>query len=238
LTIAGIPRPLVDFQAATLTDQAAVPKLIRRISTLCGQSAPPLYSAEVFCENIESMTKPHSTFSDMQSVGRAMSLQKVPLPEIISRSSIDVEPQQLVVQVLQNQTLSITGETRDAGIVTIPFLCSGVPDFLVIEVENAENIRKCFFDQMLKVVINSEPIEAFFAFQRHPLDSQYVSKQNGFVVYSLKDVATDREFILKLVLWRMSVEHLRIRFYFVEPEMIRPDGGTKNSIPGHSGSLR
>lgn len=95
--------------------------------------------------------------------------------------------------------------------IKIPFSCLQPVEFLVLEVANVEKIHATFCDQLVKVVVNEEPVLAVSEEQRNPNDAQYVSTQDGFFLYSLKGILTTPDINLQLVFWKIEVEHLLLK---------------------------
>jgi hypothetical protein len=210
-----VHRPLIDFQATKLADPSSVSKLIRKISAACGLATPPPYDADEFCKRAQRYLTSHSALPDRSAVVRALSLRKRPKAEALIASMLEIEPKHLLVRIVDNDMLSVSGNLKDSGVITLSFSLPDPVQHLVLEVSNTENIHACYFDEMVKVLAGNEPLLAFLESQRHPNDPQYILKQDGFFIYSLRGIQTVGQLILKLVFWRVAMEHVLFRFYFV-----------------------
>jgi hypothetical protein len=218
LTFGELHRPFNDFQATTLTDKNSVSLLIRKLSTMCGLPNPPAYDAVRFCDLVQKNLLSGSAFRDLVSVTNALSINRTLIAERLNLSNLEKEPNNLTVQALNGDTLCVSGKLYDVGLIVLPF--SSVPsvDFIVVQISNVEGVRSCFCNQMVKLVINGEPMPPMFQKQRHPRDSQYVRKENGFFVYSLQSIELHRDFLLKLIFFKCELERVLFRFYFCSSE--------------------
>ena len=213
LTIGQVHRPLTDYQAVVLSDPSSVGKLIRKLSSICLDDTPPTYDARSFSENVRKRAVPSSALPDIKSVVEKLDLEEPLTPENLTHSQIETEPH-LIARVVDRETLVIDGNVKDAGLVSIAFTNRNPAKYLIVEVANSENITKCFSDQLLKIVVGNDPILPLLKSQQHPRDSEYVVKQDGFFLYSLKGFSNFQELLVKIVFWRIEMSQLSLRLFF------------------------
>ncbi len=213
LSLSKIHRPLSDFQVAQLENSDSVARLIREISNMCGIVAPAGCNARQFREDLTRAMKANIALPSIGAVKRTLSLTKIPRAVSCLKCSRNVEPEHLTVLAGKNQMLHVKGTLKEAGIVTLSLPQNRAARFLIIEARRTETITSNEEGQTLKLVVNNEPILPFLASQRHWRDEQYIPNCNGFFVYCLDGVATQKTFRVKLVFWNVDIQGAMFRLY-------------------------
>jgi hypothetical protein len=214
VNMSKLPQPLSAFQAVSLEKPESIAALIRKISQECGLKVPPPYDAAEFCRGIAE-TCGGRAFESLDVALEKLRISESPEPMSLNRGVVTAEPSQMSFDILRGNTLQLTGKVGDTGTICLTFRPEKPVDFLIIEAQHTERFDSNFFDQLVKVLVNFDPIPAHFKEQRHLNDSQYVPRHNGFFVYDLREVGTEPEFDLKLIFWHCAMEKVQFRFYFI-----------------------
>jgi hypothetical protein len=216
LNMSKLPQPLSTFQAVSLEKPESVAALIRKISEICGLKTPPTYDAVEFCHGIADASGGRA-FENIHTALEKLVRTECPEAALLNRGAVTVEPAQMSWDILRGNTLQLTGKVSDTATACLTFRAEKPVDFLILEAQHTERFDSNFFDQLVKILVNYDPVPAHFKEQRHLNDSQYVLRHNGFFVYDLREVQTEPEFVLKLIFWRCAMEKVHFRFYFLSP---------------------
>ncbi|MGZ4973752.1 MAG: toll/interleukin-1 receptor domain-containing protein [Limisphaerales bacterium] len=225
LSMAEVHRPLTDFEATNLERPESVANLILELASLCGLRRRHQFATASFCRKIRGIVRPAAPLPTIKAVLQKISGKRPLMPVLLHRAAIKTEPPPFHVTLLHDCAMRLFGRLDDVGIIVTEVTHDKSSEFLVLEVRESHAIHSKTHDKMVKMVINHQVILPFLKSQRHWDDEQYVPRQNGFVIYRLKDLDLTGKIRIELVFWRMELNGLHVKLYFAP--------GKRNSAHKH-----
>jgi TIR domain len=224
LTPSRLGFPYASFQIYDLNDENSVSSLMRFIAGEMGMRVPKS-DLSSFCANIVSLSRVvDPVILDINDLKRIQELQD---HQWISDNPEPIEINQLEVwddlklrakTTVDKKVLEISGFSSSSMGVSIKNL--HIPDnskYLLIEIDKSETAESKDFDKLMKVAFDRNTAISVISDHRHPIDSDYILKLNGFFVYEIPTMNRENNLVetLELVFWKIALQSLVLKLFFV-----------------------